>query len=168
MAGSQSRPGQPGSYVQGLAPGQTRQKAQTAGTKHGAHLKLAGGDTHDLVFAIALGKGLQKTGNAHITQHISASAAFFSFMAFALPLTFFLYPALQKDPAAHIQQLAAKFSREMGTLADVYKAYRDRFMLTSQIEADPALFLKETARVLQALSNRLQKEDKELYPLLKK
>ena len=80
----------------------------------------------------------------------------------------YLYPALQKDPAAHIQQLAAKFSREMGTLADVYKAYRDRFMLTSQIEADPALFLKETARVLQALSNRLQKEDKELYPLLKK
>ena len=80
----------------------------------------------------------------------------------------YLYPALQKDPAAHIQQLAAKFSREMGTLADVYKAYRDRFMLTSQIEADPALFLQETARVLQALSNRLQKEDKELYPLLKK
>ena len=80
----------------------------------------------------------------------------------------YLYPALQKDPAAHIQQLAAKFSREMGTLADVYKAYRDRFMLTSQIEADPDLFLKETARVLQALSNRLQKEDKELYPLLKK
>ncbi len=80
----------------------------------------------------------------------------------------YLYPALQKDPAAHIQQLAAKFSREMGTLADVYKAYRDSFMLTSQIEADPALFLQETARVLQALSNRLQKEDKELYPLLKK
>ena len=80
----------------------------------------------------------------------------------------YLYPALQKDPAAHIQQLAAKFSREMGTLADVYKAYRVRFMLTSQIEADPALFLQETARVLQALSNRLQKEDKELYPLLKK
>ena len=80
----------------------------------------------------------------------------------------YLYPALQKDPAAHIQQLAAKFSREMGTLADVYKAYRDRFMLTSQIEADPALFLQETAKVLQALSNRLQKEDKELYPLLKK
>ena len=80
----------------------------------------------------------------------------------------YLYPALQKDPAAHIQQLAAKFSRDMGTLADVYKAYRDRFMLTSQIEADPALFLQETARVLQALSNRLQKEDKELYPLLKK
>ena len=55
----------------------------------------------------------------------------------------------------------------MGTLAKTYKAYRDKFMLASQIEANPSLFQKETAVILTALTERLQKEDTALYPLIK-
>ena len=79
----------------------------------------------------------------------------------------YLYPALQKDANPVIQQTATKFAQEMGTLAQTYKAYRDKFMLASQIEADPSLFQKETAVILTALTERLQKEDTALYPLIK-
>ena len=80
----------------------------------------------------------------------------------------YLYPALQKNTDTRIQQTAARFSDEMGALAKVYSSYRNKFMLASQIEAAPADFLKETSGIIDALAKRLQKEDTELYPLLKK
>lgn len=80
----------------------------------------------------------------------------------------YLYPALQKNTNPQIQQTAAKFSAEMGTLSKGYSSYKAKFMLASQIEAAPADFLKETAVILDALTKRLQREDTELYPLLNK
>ena len=79
----------------------------------------------------------------------------------------YLYPALLKDGDRKVRTTAEQFSREMGQLASVYAAYKDKFMTASQIEADPAGFLQQNQKVLSALANRLEREDRELYPLLK-
>ena len=79
----------------------------------------------------------------------------------------YLYPALQKNTDPAIRQTAVRFSNEMGSLSTVYASYRNRFMLTSQIEADPDGFLQETTKILAALIARFQKEDNELYPLIR-
>ncbi len=79
----------------------------------------------------------------------------------------YLYPTLQKDSNPQICQTAEKFSNEMGHLAEVYSSYKDSFMVASKIQAAPAVFLTETQHVFTVLSERLHREDQELYPLLK-
>lgn len=79
----------------------------------------------------------------------------------------YLYPALQKNSDPAIRQTAMRFANEMGSLSTVYAAYRDKCMLASQIAENPEGFLTETSGILSALTTRFQKEDNDLYPLIK-
>ena len=78
----------------------------------------------------------------------------------------YLYPSLKNSPDDKIRAVAIRYEKEMGHLAATYTAYRNQYRTASRIEADPAGFTRETRRILQALSERLTREDRELYPLL--
>lgn len=78
----------------------------------------------------------------------------------------YLYPSLKNSPDDKIRAVAIRYEKEMGHLAATYTAYRNQYSTASRIEADPAGFTRETRRILQALSERLTREDRELYPLL--
>ena len=78
----------------------------------------------------------------------------------------YLYPQLSKSEHPEVSRTAQAFFTDMGTLAPVYQDYKQRFLTASRIAAAPDAFLKDTPAVLGALSARLQKEDRELYPLV--
>ena len=78
----------------------------------------------------------------------------------------FLYPSLSQSPDDTIRQMAVRFEQDMGGLAATFTAYKEAFMTPSKIKADIPKFRQETQRVIGALLERLQREDKELYPLV--
>lgn len=74
-----------------------------------------------------------------------------------------LYPRLmQQDTQA--SKLANRFQKEMGGLAGVFLAYNSKWTLAA-IKADAAGFATETRKVFGALAHRIDRENKDLYPL---
>jgi len=76
-----------------------------------------------------------------------------------------LYPRLFASPDPAVEQTARAFSDEMGDLAQAYGAHTHKWTATS-IAADWSGYCEETAAILDALSNRIVRENRELYPLL--
>lgn len=75
-----------------------------------------------------------------------------------------LYPRLMQRKDSPAKVLAGKFSAEMGGLADVFTAYNSKWQV-SAIRTDPGSFKSETNQVFSALSQRIARENRELYPL---
>ena len=80
----------------------------------------------------------------------------------------FLYPDLKKSGDAVTASVVDRFQREMGGLAKTISAWGDRWSTPSSIKANPRHFVVETNAVLTSLSARIQREHKDLYPLLDK
>ena len=78
----------------------------------------------------------------------------------------FLYPSLSQSSDDTVRQMAMRFEQDMGGLAAIFMAYKEAFMTPTKIKADIPKFRHETERVIGALLERLQREDKELYPLV--
>jgi len=78
----------------------------------------------------------------------------------------YLYPNLADNEDTHIQETAQRLQTQMLPITDVYKAYKDKYILVSNILKDEGLFLKETKFLTEALYSRIEKEEKELYSLL--
>ena len=76
-----------------------------------------------------------------------------------------LYPRLFASADATVEQTARAFSDEMGHLGDAYVAHTQKWTATS-IAADWGGYCKEMATILDALSNRIVRENRDLYPLL--
>jgi len=78
-----------------------------------------------------------------------------------------LYPGLLVSPNQLVARTALSFSKEMGRLARDYTEYAERWG-SYAIESDWEGYRTETAAILEALTNRIKREDRELYPLLEK
>ncbi|KYH28245.1 MULTISPECIES: hemerythrin domain-containing protein [Clostridium] len=78
----------------------------------------------------------------------------------------FLYPGLLKEGNEKIKNIASTYINEMGNIALVFNDYKNRFNTKTKILSDIDGFKKETYEVFKVLLNRLEKEDKELYPLI--
>jgi len=78
----------------------------------------------------------------------------------------FLYPALLNHTDAKVRTISTKFADEMGDLAKAFETYKTKYLNSREISSNPAVFLHETQAVLTALSKRIEKENKELYPLI--
>lgn len=76
-----------------------------------------------------------------------------------------LYPRLIECGEDDIASAALAFKDEMGGLAPAFLAYCDKWSATS-IEADWAGYCADTRAILDALNNRLTRENRELLPLL--
>lgn len=78
----------------------------------------------------------------------------------------FVYPSLLSHTSPKVQSVSRQFSDEMGDLAKTFEAYKTKFMNSREISASPAEFMQQTKVIAAALIKRIEKENKELYPLL--
>ena len=76
-----------------------------------------------------------------------------------------LYPRLLASGDAAIAAVAAAFNEEMGGLANAYVAHTDMWSATA-IAEDWAGYCTATRGIIDALTNRITRENRELYPLL--
>ncbi|MGE5563039.1 MAG: hemerythrin domain-containing protein [Bacillota bacterium] len=78
-----------------------------------------------------------------------------------------LYPRLIESGQPDLASAGRMFKEEMGGLAPAFLAYSDKWNAGS-IEADWAGYCADTRAILDALMNRLTRENRELLPLLER
>ena len=76
-----------------------------------------------------------------------------------------LYPGLLNSHYPAIVDVARRFNAEMGSLSRTFIDYSERWMLKPAV-SDWATFCRETRSITDALIERIERENKELYPLL--
>jgi iron-sulfur cluster repair protein YtfE (RIC family) len=77
-----------------------------------------------------------------------------------------LYPDLLESPDAETRKLARQFVDEMGGIADTFVEYTEKWRMTGNIQSDVNGFIVETRDIYQALTVRIDKENRLLYPLM--
>ncbi|MDF2839451.1 MAG: hypothetical protein K0Q99_222 [Clostridia bacterium] len=78
----------------------------------------------------------------------------------------YLYPKLLKGADFKAKETAEKFINEMGNLAQVFTEYKGKYNISPRILGDIDGFIKETKMIVDALENRMNREDRDLYILL--
>ena len=76
-----------------------------------------------------------------------------------------LYPAMLRSTDFEVVATARRFMDEMGGLREAYKIWLARWPTNSIASQWPA-FVIETSSLLDAMSNRIHRENYELYPLI--
>jgi hemerythrin-like domain-containing protein len=79
-----------------------------------------------------------------------------------------LYPALAGAADPLVAETGKQFQSEMGALAATYAAFAARWNLSAKISADPQGFRDDANTIFKALHQRVQRENRELYPLAEK
>ena len=77
----------------------------------------------------------------------------------------FLYPQLVNSPDRHIAATARTFSEEMGGLADAYAAHCETWTALA-VAGDWHGYCVDCRQILDALTIRITRETRELFPLL--
>lgn len=77
-----------------------------------------------------------------------------------------LYPALAASSDLAIRVLAVRYQTEMGGLFEAFRRFVETWSTADRLEADPDGFRVDVDRVLQALHERLQREETEFFPSL--
>lgn len=75
-----------------------------------------------------------------------------------------LYPELQRSADAAVAALSKRFATEMGGIAAQIADWGKRWPTPNAIKADPRKFMAESNGILDILWNRMQRENRELYP----
>jgi len=76
-----------------------------------------------------------------------------------------LYPLLMNSGDPRIAATAKAFSDEMGGLAEAFGVYAQRWDAMS-IQKDWSRFCDESNEIIAALTSRITRENRELYPLI--
>ena len=76
-----------------------------------------------------------------------------------------LYPRLFESPDPEVAATARAFSDEMGGLAQAFTVYAQRWDAMS-IQGNWSGFRSETRDIVDALTSRIMRENRELYPLI--
>ncbi|HEY0629251.1 MAG TPA: hemerythrin domain-containing protein [Sphingomicrobium sp.] len=76
-----------------------------------------------------------------------------------------LYPPLLSSDDPQVAATARQFVDEMGGLAQAYTVFSERWDALS-IESNWAGYRKEAGGIIEALTNRIIRENRDLYPLL--
>jgi hemerythrin-like domain-containing protein len=76
-----------------------------------------------------------------------------------------LYPDLLASGDAKLSDMAAAFQSEMGGLAQAFEDYMATWRSIEAIEDDPDGFIRASEAVIDALSDRINRENRELYML---
>ncbi len=74
-----------------------------------------------------------------------------------------LYPQMLNSSDAELKDLAQKFKDEMGGLKSAYEEFTSKYATKSKIEADAAGFKQAFEGIVKALSDRINREENELY-----
>ena len=79
-----------------------------------------------------------------------------------------LYPELLNHKDANVKATTKKFMDEMGGISAVFVKYTEKWVSADTIQKNPNDFIKETEGLFSALAKRIEKENRELYPLVDK
>ena len=78
-----------------------------------------------------------------------------------------LYPKLVNHSEEQIRKVAKVYIEQMGDLASVFSEFNETYRLYSYIQANSYRFIQDTQKILRLLSERISKENKNLYVLLR-
>ncbi|HTV85586.1 MAG TPA: hemerythrin domain-containing protein [Dyella sp.] len=76
-----------------------------------------------------------------------------------------LYPALAQADDPFVAHVGRRFQQDMGGIAEAFAAFIARWNLPAKIAADPAGFKEDANAIFKALHARVQRENRDLYPL---
>ena len=76
-----------------------------------------------------------------------------------------LYPELAGCGDPKVSAVARRFQQEMGGIKGAFEAYVGKWPSAAAIQQNPEAFIADTKNILGALARRIEKENKELYPL---
>ena len=77
-----------------------------------------------------------------------------------------VYPRLIKAADQNVSTIAKRFADEMGGIGDAFKVYLSHWRNAVAIAARARTFASETKQIASALGTRIDREERELYPLL--
>lgn len=78
----------------------------------------------------------------------------------------YLYPKLLESDNLKLRNMARSYISEMSSLSSQFELYKNKYNTKNKITGNSAEIINETRKVLSLLEKRLDKEDKELYPLI--
>ncbi|MDJ0943384.1 MAG: hemerythrin domain-containing protein [Kiloniellales bacterium] len=76
-----------------------------------------------------------------------------------------LYPELLGSGDPKLAEMAAAFQNEMGGLSAAFESYMETWRSIEAIEDEPESFIRASEEILDALSDRINRENRELYAL---
>lgn len=80
----------------------------------------------------------------------------------------FLYPNLLDSENNKLKNLANSYIHEMGDISDVFTNYKNNFNTKSKIlEIGTNIFIQETKKILKSIETRINKEENELYKMIR-
>lgn len=80
----------------------------------------------------------------------------------------YLYPTMSKSADPSIALASTQFQSEMNGIAAAYLDFAGKWNLGSRVAANPEGFKDHANTIFKALYLRIQREDRELYPLAEK
>lgn len=78
----------------------------------------------------------------------------------------YIYPPLLASEDEKVRATAKKFQDELESIKAALSTYTANWPTAAAIEGKPGEFVAETKKVFALLTDRMAREDKELYPLL--
>ncbi|MFV1998434.1 MAG: hemerythrin domain-containing protein [Acidiferrobacterales bacterium] len=76
-----------------------------------------------------------------------------------------LYSALLSSSDENVRSVSQQFMDEMGGIAKAFQAYLEKWPHAMAVEERPQEFNDETQAILTVLAERIEKEEKILYPM---
>lgn len=77
-----------------------------------------------------------------------------------------LYPKISKSSDPSLNAFGRKYSQEMDGFTKAYEEYKFKYNTSNKIKSDVSKFEKDSKDIFKVLMNRIDREEKELYPLL--
>ena len=78
----------------------------------------------------------------------------------------YLYPNLKSSKDIILSKTADQLYKEMGSLSGEFMNYKSTYMSAAKIKANIPQFIEESKRIINALKNRLNTEDRKLYQVI--
>jgi hypothetical protein len=77
-----------------------------------------------------------------------------------------MYPSLLTSGDAQARRVAKQFVDEMGTIKSEFDEFRQRWATPEAIQAGASAFVGETQGICVALLRRIEREERDLYPIV--
>lgn len=80
----------------------------------------------------------------------------------------FLYPHIEQDGNSALRQVSSTFQREMTDIVSDYDVFSRRWNIASKLIGNDEAFRRDANTVLRKVFERMQKENKDFYPLVER
>ncbi|STE17257.1 hemerythrin domain-containing protein [Citrobacter sp. wls718] len=80
----------------------------------------------------------------------------------------FLYPQIEQDGNSKLRQVSTQFQREMADIVGEYDAFSRRWNIASKLMGNDEAFRRNANTVLRKVFERMQRENKDFYPLVER